>query len=58
MSEYLQRAAKVFSRINELAAISEEAHGITRTFGTDAFLKGSAKVSAWMEQAGLQTRFR
>src|SRR5476651_831582 len=54
MSDYLQRAEKVFSRINELAAISEHETGITRTFGTPEFLKGSALVADWMQQAGLQ----
>jgi allantoate deiminase len=54
MSDYLQRAEKVFSRINELAAISEHKTGITRTFGTPEFLRGSALVADWMQQAGLQ----
>lgn len=43
-------------RIEELAAISEDAQGITRTFGTPAFLQGSALVRSWMEASGLQTR--
>lgn len=56
MNNYLNRAEQVFSRINELAAISEDSDGITRTFGTDAFLKGCKLVLRWMQQAGLQTR--
>lgn len=56
MTDYLQRAAAVLSGINELAAISEDATGITRTFGTDAFLAGRRSVQNWMEEAGLQTR--
>src|SRR5476651_788486 len=56
MGNYLQRAEKIFSRINQLAAISEDETGVTRTFGTKAFLEGSAKVAAWMKEAGLQTR--
>ena len=56
MSSYLQRAEKVFSRINQLAAITEDEGAVTRTFGTRAFLEGSAKVAAWMKEAGLQTR--
>jgi allantoate deiminase len=56
MSSYLQRAEKVFLRINELAAISEDDSAVTRTFGTKAFLEGSTKVAAWMKEAGLQTR--
>ncbi len=55
MSEYLQRAEKIVSRINELAAISEEQGCITRTFGTEAFIEGSKKVAAWMKEAGLET---
>lgn len=51
----IQRAEKVLARINELATISEDEHGITRTFGTKAFLQGSQKVYAWMLEAGLQT---
>lgn len=43
-------------RINQLAAISEHEVGITRTFGTDAFLQGSTLVSQWMQKAGLETR--
>ncbi len=34
MTEYLQRAEKIMARINELASITEDATGITRTFGT------------------------
>jgi allantoate deiminase len=56
MSDYLQRADKIFSRINQLAAISEDEGVVTRTFGTRAFLEGSAKVAQWMKDAGLQTR--
>jgi allantoate deiminase len=56
MDNYTTRAEQVFSRINQLAAISEDDGAITRTFGTKAFLEGSAKVAAWMKTAGLQTR--
>jgi allantoate deiminase len=56
MSSYLQRAEKVFTRIGQLAAISEDEGAVTRTFGTKAFLEGSSKVAAWMKEAGLQTR--
>lgn len=55
MTNYLQRAEKVFSRIDELAQVSENETDITRTFGTKAFLLGSQKVFNWMQQAGLQT---
>ncbi|TGE14719.1 allantoate amidohydrolase [Hymenobacter elongatus] len=43
-------------RIEALAAISEDAQGVTRTFGTPAFLQGSALVKSWMDAAGLSTR--
>lgn len=56
MTQYLQRAEKIMARINELASISEDAVGITRTFGTRQFMKGSKRVSSWMEQAELETR--
>lgn len=56
MEAYVHRAEKILERINALAAISEDAHGVTRTFGTPAFLTGSALVRSWMEAAGLITR--
>jgi allantoate deiminase len=56
MTEYLTRAEKIMARINELASISEDATGITRTFGTKAFIEGSKKVQSWMKEAGLETR--
>ncbi|MEO5684955.1 MAG: M20 family metallo-hydrolase [Chitinophagaceae bacterium] len=56
MTNQLQRAQKIMERINELAAISEEANGITRLFGTAAFLQGSSKVLAWMQTAGMDAR--
>ena len=43
-------------RIQQLAAISEDADGVTRTFGTPAFLDGRALVQSWLEAAGLVTR--
>lgn len=43
-------------RILELAAISEDAEGVTRTFGTPAFLQGRALVHGWLTAAGLPTR--
>jgi allantoate deiminase len=53
---YLQRAAHIMERIHALAAISEDTHGITRTFGSPAFLSGATLVQQWMQEAGLQTR--
>src|SRR5688572_30819746 len=46
----------ILQRINELASISEVPGAITRTFGTEAFIKGRTLVAQWMQQAGLQTR--
>ena len=56
MNHYLIRAEKVMQRIGQLAAISEDAGGVTRTFGTEAFLAGRQLVKTWMEAAGLSTR--
>ena len=54
--EYTVRAERIMQRIHELAAISEDADGVTRTFGTPAFLQGRALVQSWFEAAGLTTR--
>lgn len=56
MNNYLQRAEKILARINELAAISEDENCITRTFGTKSCIEADEKVSAWMKEAGLETR--
>lgn len=56
MTNYPARAAQVMRRIEELAAISEDERGVTRTFGTPAFLQGRALVQGWMEAAGLEVR--
>jgi len=53
---YLSRAELLLHRINALAAISEDADGITRTFGTPAFVRGRDLVQGWMAAAGLATR--
>ncbi|RAK65231.1 allantoate amidohydrolase [Hymenobacter edaphi] len=56
MSNYPERAAQLMRRIEQLAAISEEAGVVTRTFGTPAFVQGRNLVQQWMQQAGLQVR--
>jgi len=56
MKNELQRAEKILAQINELAAISEDSNGITRLFGSTAFLQGSNKVLQWMKQAGFDGR--
>ncbi|TGE26954.1 allantoate amidohydrolase [Hymenobacter metallicola] len=53
---YTSRAEKILRRIEALAAISEDPQAVTRTFGTPAFLQGSALVKSWMDAAGLSTR--
>jgi allantoate deiminase len=56
MQDYVIRAEKVMQRIEQLAAISEDHDGVTRTFGTEAFLSGRRLVQTWLEAAGLRTR--
>ena len=50
-----QPATVILQRIDELASISEVTGAITRTFGTEAFIKGRSLIAQWMQQAGLQT---
>ncbi|RKR83811.1 allantoate deiminase [Mucilaginibacter gracilis] len=56
MTNYTSRAEKILLRINQLAAISEDEDGITRTFGTDKFMFGVALVAQWMMEARLPGR--
>lgn len=56
MEKYLVRAQKINDRINKLAAISEDKDCITRTYCTEAFLKGRNKILSWMKDAGLKTK--
>lgn len=58
MSDFIARTAHILSRIDELAAISEDATGatVTRRFGTPAFVRGRDLVQSWFEAAGLETR--
>jgi len=53
---YTVRAERIMQRIQQLATISEDAHGVTRTFGTAAFLAGRTLVRSWFDAAGLATR--
>ena len=55
---YPTRTAHILARIEQLAAISEDAAGatVTRTFGTPAFVQGRDLVQTWFEAAGLATR--
>ena len=54
--QYTARAEQIMQRIQQLAAISEDADGVTRTFGTPAFLQGRTLVQGWLQAAGLPTR--
>ncbi len=54
--EYTARAERIMQRIEELAAISEDVEGVTRTFGTPAFLAGRDLVQSWLRAAGLAPR--
>ncbi|MFD1871584.1 Zn-dependent hydrolase [Hymenobacter bucti] len=58
MSDYLARTTHILRRIDELAAISEDATGatVTRRFGTPAFVRGRDLVQRWFEAAGLEVR--
>lgn len=56
MSTTRARAEKIFSRIGELASVSEVPGSITRVFGTPSFLEGAAMVLRWMQEAGLESR--
>ncbi len=49
------RANDILSKINELAAISDQSNCITRTFGSPAFKKCNQKIFEWFTQEGLQT---
>ena len=53
---YTTRAEKILSRINELAAITEQPGIVARTYGTKAFSEAATLVQLWMNVAGLQTR--
>ena len=56
MNDFNRRTEKVIARIRALAAVSEDPHCLTRTFGTGAFLAAAATIRAWMDEAGLHTR--
>ncbi|MVN78510.1 allantoate amidohydrolase [Hymenobacter sp. HMF4947] len=56
MPDYPSRTQRILSRIEQLAAISEDPDGttVTRTFGTPAFVRGRDLVQSWFEAAGLK----
>jgi allantoate deiminase len=49
-------ASRIQDRIDALAAITDEKGMITRTFLSDATLRGNQLVAGWMREAGLSTR--
>lgn len=56
MEIYLERAAKIQQRIDELVSYSDNAHGLTRTFGSKSFIECGHRIASWMQEAGLETR--
>jgi len=56
MTDHWRRAENIVSRIDQLAAISEDPSYITRRYGTDAAVKAGNMVLEWMRIAGLQAR--
>ncbi len=49
-------AAELLRRCDQLAAISEDAGGLTRRFATPELAAAGALVAEWMREAGLETR--
>ncbi len=49
-------ASRIQDRIDALAAITDEKGMITRTYLSDATLRGNQLVAGWMREAGLSTR--
>jgi allantoate deiminase len=56
MEIYIQRAAKVQQRIEELASFSDNGQYMNRIFGTKSFIECSRKIASWMREEGLETR--
>jgi allantoate deiminase len=49
------RVARIQERIDELASITDEPGGITRTFLSPGMLQANQMVAKWMREAGLNT---
>jgi allantoate deiminase len=56
MTDFLNYAASVLRRCDELAAFSEEEGRLTRRFATPALWQAGEAVRGWMEDAGLVAR--
>ena len=53
--EIIERTQRIMARVEELAAISETADGLTtRTFGSEAMRQANGVVGEWMWRAGLE----
>lgn len=50
------RAEKIMSRINALAALTDQPGIISRVFGTPAFVAATKLLVQWFNEAGLKTR--
>ena len=51
-----QRVAEIMARCDALAAHSEDASGLTRTYGSAALRATRDQVAAWMREAGMTVR--
>ncbi len=52
----MDRAQQIFDRLDELGRISEDAHCLTRQYGSDAMRRANNLVGSWMKQAGMDVR--
>jgi len=56
MTDFVNYAARVLRRCDELAAFSEESGRLTRRFATPALWQAGEAVRGWMEAAGMTVR--
>ena len=56
MKVYLERAAKVQQRIDEISLYSDDIHWLSRNFGSQALKECGHKIASWMQEAGLDVR--
>src|SRR2546421_332228 len=52
----MNAAQKVMRRIHQLAAVSDEPHGLTRLFASPAMKQANALAGEWMRAADMTTR--
>ncbi len=53
--DYELRAEKIMSRVIELSLCSDVEIGISRIYGTPAYIQGCNKLLEWFKEAGLET---